>query len=286
MLKFNLNLLKQIKFKKRNKIITKLIRTTHVPASIEQKKLVNRLAIQNDEIRFVMDTTDRINFYNNGMNDQVYKCKPISVGYNTTMSSPHVHAFQLDTLMDALKEDGKTIHGMNILDIGCGTGYLTACLAKLVGHAGNIYAIDHVRKFVDELPNNFSKCNIPTSNLYIEYGDGINGYFASWKKVRFDEYFDVIIVGGSLPFVPLKIFKQLKVNGIIIGPQGIGYDDQIYYVLKKTDKNNYIKNTITDSLVFAPLIELDYQLSHEYLLKPFKYSDRILNNTEMLSEFL
>lgn len=275
MLKFNPNL-----FKKINKkiYIKKIKRTIYIPT--KQKKLVDKLYIQNDEIRFIMETTDRINFCNHDINEQLYSNQSFLLEHNTTMSAPQVHAFQLETLMDALNR--KSMYGMKILDIGCGTGYLTACLAKLVGNAGDIYAIDHVRQFIDELPNNFSKCDIPTSNLYIECGDGINGYKKEYYDNHFyDEHFDVIIIGGSLPFVPLKIFNQLKVNGIMIGPQN-KYYDQIYYVLKKIDKNKYIKNTISESLVFTPLIELDYQLSRKFLLSPFNYSKRILNDTEIL----
>ena len=55
-----------------------------------------------------------------------YMDSPQSIGYGVTISAPHMHAQALEVLHDHLKEGSKA------LDIGSGSGYLTACMAIMV----------------------------------------------------------------------------------------------------------------------------------------------------------
>ena len=55
-----------------------------------------------------------------------YSDRPQSIGYSATISAPHMHAYALEILHEKLKE------GAKVLDVGSGTGYLTACFAVMV----------------------------------------------------------------------------------------------------------------------------------------------------------
>ena len=55
-----------------------------------------------------------------------YIDSPQSIGYGVTISAPHMHAHALEILKDHLKEGSKS------LDVGSGSGYLTACMAIMV----------------------------------------------------------------------------------------------------------------------------------------------------------
>jgi protein-L-isoaspartate(D-aspartate) O-methyltransferase len=61
-----------------------------------------------------------------------------SVGYNVTISAPHMHAHALEMLRDQL------IPGARVLDVGSGSGYLTACMARLVQPGGKVIGIEHI----------------------------------------------------------------------------------------------------------------------------------------------
>ena len=56
--------------------------------------------------------------------------KPISIGFGATMSSPQSHVQALDLLVDSLQAGGRA------LDVGSGSGYLTACMGYLVHKRG------------------------------------------------------------------------------------------------------------------------------------------------------
>lgn len=60
-----------------------------------------------------------------------YSDTPQSIGYGVTISAPHMHAYALEILKDHLKEGSKA------LDVGSGSGYLTACMAIMVNLSYN-----------------------------------------------------------------------------------------------------------------------------------------------------
>ena len=72
--------------------------------------------------------------------------KPLKIGFGATMSSPQSHIQALELLVDHLKPGGRA------LDVGSGTGYLTACMAYLVHPRG---------EFLPFISNLYSR--LPTS---------------------------------------------------------------------------------------------------------------------------
>jgi len=50
--------------------------------------------------------------------------------------------------------------GMHVLDVGCGQGTFTACIAKLVGETGKVVAIDITDEYLGEMYENLDKCNV------------------------------------------------------------------------------------------------------------------------------
>ena len=56
----------------------------------------------------------------------------------SNIDSPEQHVLILEQLINHLKP------GSKVLDIGCGSGYISACFAKAVGETGKVFAIDHI----------------------------------------------------------------------------------------------------------------------------------------------
>ena len=78
--------------------------------------------ITNSSVKNAMLAVDRAFFSPR----EPYMDSPQSIGYNVTISAPHMHAYALEVLKDHLKEGSKA------LDVGSGSGYLTACMAMMV----------------------------------------------------------------------------------------------------------------------------------------------------------
>lgn len=64
-----------------------------------------------------------------------YEDCPQPIGYGATISAPHMHAYALQYLYDRL------VTAKNVLDVGSGTGYLTAAMAMVVPTQSKVYGI-------------------------------------------------------------------------------------------------------------------------------------------------
>ncbi len=141
-----------------------------------------------------------------------YSDKPLPIGSEQTISQPYIVALMLETLQ--LHGNGK------ILEIGTGSGYLTALLAEL---EGEVYSIEFNEKLFRETKNLLSELGY--YNIFFRCGDGSLG----WPEAA---PFDAIIISAATPTIPRELVKQLKVGGRMILP--FGDEAQELVLVKKT----------------------------------------------------
>lgn len=80
------------------------------------------------------------------------------------------------------------------IDIGCGSGYFTLAMAKLMPVDSKIYGLDHISKICEFAKKNIRKSHadyLETNKIEIVCGDGRKG----WDK---GAPYDVIYVGGGI----------------------------------------------------------------------------------------
>lgn len=82
-----------------------------------------------------------------------YQDAPQSIGYGVTISAPHMHGYALEHLKENLRE------GSVALDVGSGSGYLTTCMAIMVGPTGRVIGIEHMPQLVEQSKRNIAKGN-------------------------------------------------------------------------------------------------------------------------------
>jgi protein-L-isoaspartate(D-aspartate) O-methyltransferase len=123
--------------------------------------------------------------------------------------------------------------GSRVLDIGSGSGYLTAVLAHLVSPGGTVIGVDHIQPLVTLSTSNFQKSDI--GRKWLEDGtvrfikaDGRKGY-------KEGAPYDAIHVGAAAAEHHEELVTQLKSPGRLFIPVEDG-DGQYIFVVDKDEK--------------------------------------------------
>lgn len=95
------------------------------------KSLVNEGIIKTKEVAKAMQQVDRKNY----SPFHPYMDSPQPLGYGATISAPHMHAYALQYLHKFL------LNAKKALDVGSGTGYLTAAMSMLAPKDCTVYGI-------------------------------------------------------------------------------------------------------------------------------------------------
>ncbi len=155
----------------------------------------------------------------------------ISIGYGQTISQPSLVLKM--TLMLGLYNDCR------VLEIGTGSGYQTALLAKF---SSEVYTVERIADLKDVAEERLAEQGF--SNIEYKLGDGSQG----WEEKA---PFDRIIVTAAARHIPPKLVQQLAPGGGMIIPVG-GYTQRITIVSKDEDNKVNIREDIP--VVFVKLI--------------------------------
>lgn len=149
---------------------------------------------------------------------------PFSIGFEQTISQPLICAIMLESLQ--IKNDDI------LLEIGTGSGYLTAVMAQL---AKEIYTTEINDTLLSQARKRLSILTLKNVHYYL--GNGLLGI----KDISFDK----IIISAALESIPTTIIDSLRIGGIMVTPI-------------KSDKNNenqkLIKITKTDDGIIQQFI--------------------------------
>lgn len=147
------------------------------------------------------------------------------------MFQPRVEARLLQEL--AIKNTDK------VLEIGTGSGYMAALLAA---KAEYVYSVEIDPELVDFARRNLLKAGV--ANVSVDLGDGSLG----WSLYA---PYDVIVVSGSMPFLPEALLRQLKIGGRLVAIVGEEPTMEAQLV-KRTDENDFSTVNLFETVV-APL---------------------------------
>lgn len=175
-----------------------------MPYSISRRRMVDEQlvarGIKDPRVLAVMRELPRHLFVAEALRSQAYGDAPLPIGHKQTISQPYMVAFMTEAL--GLQGDER------VLEVGTGSGYQAAVLARLVRR---VYSVERIpdlarsaRRVLDELH---------LINVNIKVTDGSYG----WEE---QAPFDAIMVTAGAPSVPENYVRQLTVGGRLVIPVG------------------------------------------------------------------
>jgi protein-L-isoaspartate(D-aspartate) O-methyltransferase len=164
----------------------------------------------------VMGRLGREEFVPESYRWQAYADCPLPIGMGQTISQPYIVALMTQEL--------RLNNFCEVLEIGTGSGYQTAILAKL---AKRVYTIERFSELSEKAQAILGRLGI--TNVEFCIGDGSAG----WPESR---TFDRIIVTAAVPKVPQSLIDQLGAGGLIVAPVGGSGVQELVVGIKKEGK--------------------------------------------------
>jgi protein-L-isoaspartate(D-aspartate) O-methyltransferase len=163
--------------------------------------------------------------------EHAYRNRPLPIGHGQTISQPFIVALMTDLL--AVKPSDR------VLEVGTGSGYQAAVLARLAAHVFSIEIVEPLGRGAAETLARLGYANVTT-----KIGDG----YAGWPE---HSPYDGIIVTAAPEHIPGDLIEQLKPGGRMVIPVG-GFEQDLRVVNKRPDGT-----TTTEEIIpvrFVPLI--------------------------------
>ncbi|TRO83846.1 protein-L-isoaspartate(D-aspartate) O-methyltransferase [Trichloromonas acetexigens] len=204
--------------------------------SIARRNMVDRQlkarGIKDPRVLAAVGQIPRHLFVEDAFASQAYGDFPLPIGEKQTISQPYMVGLMSEALLLTGKE--------KVLEIGTGSGYQAAVLAKL---AGRVFSVERIpalarraRRILD---------GIGCGSVNIKVTDGTLG----WEE---EAPFDAIVVTAGAPSVPDCYLRQLAIGGRLVIPVG-DMGVQVLKRITRVGENNFSEEQLVDCR-FVPLL--------------------------------
>ena len=222
-----------------------------------QAKLVEQLTrrgvISHQPVIEVMKQVDRGNYVSSM---DPYWDTPQGIQCGQTISAPHMHGYALEEMLPSLlapekdQDGGRDTTPLKMLDVGCGSGYLTAAMGRwvhpktttgtssndkdneddrILPRQGKVFGMDVFPELVDLTRKNLMKHDgdlLSSGTVELKVGNGWEG----WPE---EAPFDVIHVGAAADSFPKTLADQLALGGTMVIPIGPDGGHQYFYNVRR-----------------------------------------------------
>ena len=177
---------------------------------------------------------DREYFIPENLKNVAYQDMPLPLLRGKTISQPTTVMIMTHAL--ELQRDEK------VFEIGTGSGYQSAIIAKIIGSKGKVITTEVVPELVQFARQNLKKAKI--DNVIVHEEDGSNGMLN-------EAPFDKIIITAACKEFPKPLIGQLKPEGIIVGPVGNQNEQEMIRGIK--DKDGHLELEFLGPFLFTPM---------------------------------
>ncbi len=185
-----------------------------------QKKLrllmeLRRAGIGDARVLGAIEKTPREKFVPALFEDRAYENVALPIGDGQTVSQPYVVALMTEKLMPGERQ--------NVIEIGTGSGYQTAVLARL---CRRVFSIERHRELLRGAEARFAELRL--RNIVCRFGDGTKG----WPE---QAPYDRVLVTAAASDVPSALVDLLAPGGILVAPVGEDHRDQQLLRIRRND---------------------------------------------------
>ena len=193
----------------------------------------NTLRLKEIELNAFRDIK-REDFIPANLKSRAYDDNPLPLLRGKTISQPTTvmimtHALELKP-------------GEKVFEVGTGSGYQAAIIAKIVGNKGKVITNEIIPELVSFAKQNLNKADIKNVKVYENDGG---------KGMSNEAPFDKIIITAACKEFPNPLLKQLKPDGIIVGPVGNIHEQEMVKGIK--DKNHKLQLEFLGPFLFTPM---------------------------------
>lgn len=176
---------------------------------------VRKAGVTDPRVLAAFEAVPRELFVQDTQRDHAYADNALPIDCGQTISQPSLVAMMTDLLgLDDM---------MKVLEVGTGSGYQSAILAKL---CRRLYTIERHAALLAAAEQRFDQLKL--RNITTKVGDGSTG----WPE---QGTFDRIMVTAAAPAPPDALLEQLAVGGRMIIPIGPAGGDQTLYRIRRTE---------------------------------------------------
>ncbi len=203
---------------------------------MQRERMVERLrehyGIRDERVQRVMREVPRHFFVPEALQGRAYGDHALPISANQTISQPYIVA----RMSELLELDDRS----KVLEIGAGSGYQTAVLARL---AAQVYGIERIGALARDGQTRIRQLNI--YNATIKCFDGTLGWEAHAP-------YDAILAAAGGPEIPQPLLAQLKVGGRLVIP--IGATREAQRLIRVIRTNDGYEEQDHGACAFVPLI--------------------------------
>jgi protein-L-isoaspartate(D-aspartate) O-methyltransferase len=192
---------------------------------------LRRRGISDWRVLDAMARVPRHEFTHERDREQAYEDHPLPIGEEQTISQPFIVALMLE-LLELKASD-------NVLEVGTGSGYVTALLAEL---AAQVISIER-HAILAERAHGLLE-GLGYRNVRVIVGDGSQGY-------EIYAPYSAILVSAATAAVPTQLLEQLSQGGRMVIPVGPAEAQQLQVIHRENDR---FQTIVRESCRFVPLI--------------------------------
>ena len=198
--------------------------------------LLKREGVEDQGVLDAITGIPRHLFIDDVLQHKAYENTALPIGQGQTISQPYIVARMTELLVLAGVRD-------KVLEIGTGSGYQTAVLAKTFT---NVYSVERIKALQWQAKRRLQQLDL--YNVTMKHGDG-------WQGWQSQAPFDGIIVTAAAATLPQGLLSQLADGGVLLAPVGEA-DQKLIMVIRKGE--SFTEHVIAP-VRFVPLVPGDIE---------------------------